>query len=67
MGNYMRKIETSEHAKIVKLYSTHSAADIGAKYGVSHQAVLDILRKHKVAIRKNTERPGAKNGRSRNS
>ena len=40
----MRKISPKEHAKIVRLYDTMSAKQIGDKYGVSHQAILNILR-----------------------
>ena len=44
MGNYMRKIPAKEHAKIVRLYTTMSAREIGERYGVTHQAILNILR-----------------------
>lgn len=52
MYNYMRKIPTSEHGKIVRLYGKMGAKAIGDKYGVSHQAILDILRINGVKVRK---------------
>jgi len=51
MDNYMRKINPREHAKIVRLYATMGAKQIGDKYGVSHQAILNILRVNGVKVR----------------
>ena len=43
MGNYMRKIQPQKHAEIVRLYATMNSRDLGKKYGVSHQAILNIV------------------------
>ena len=40
----MRKIPLKEHAKIVRLYAAMSAGAVGKKYGVSAQAILNIVR-----------------------
>lgn len=57
MSNYMRKIELKEHSSIARLYAFMSAIDIGARYGVTAQAILNILRKKGVKIRKHTKPP----------
>ena len=60
MSNYMRKIQPSEHGKIAKLYKSMSARELGTKYGVSPQAILNILRKMDIEPRKQYERPNAR-------
>ncbi len=57
--NYTRKIKESQHPKIIKLYESLSAKAIADKYGVTPPAILKILRKASVAIRRQHERaPG---------
>ena len=45
MDNYMRKIKPAKHAEIVRLYDKIGARAVGKKFGVSHQAIINIVRK----------------------
>lgn len=43
MDNYIRKIPIKKHAEILRLYENMSARALGKRFGVSHQAILNIV------------------------